>query len=101
MYGGQIMSWSISKLYRNAAEVQTLVGAEPLPNSILVYIKTAAAELEKLTQSESEAPAILVHGHGHLCHEGPGGGNYEVTSAKLVVLPLRFGKTLSLPLAVT
>lgn len=95
------MSWSISKLYRNAAEVQTLVGGEHLPTPVVDYIKTAAAELEKLTQSEPVAPAILVHGHGHLCHEGPGGGNYEVSSAKLVVLPLRFGKTLTLPLAVT
>ena len=94
------MSWSISKLYRNADEVVELVGGEGLPPPIVDYIKTAAKELNDLTRSEPEAPAVLVHGHGHLCSKGPGGGNYEVTSAKLVVTPMRFGKTLSLPLAV-
>lgn len=95
------MSWSISKLYRNAQEAVDSVPKEAIPAAVVDYIVTAAAELRKLTAGEAEAPAILVHGHGHLCHEGPGGGNYEVSSAKLVVLPLRFGKTLTLPLAVT
>ena len=94
------MSWSISKLYRNADEVVDQVGGEGLPASIIDYIKTAAIEVKELTASEAEPPAVLVHGHGHLCSKGPGGGNYEVTSAKLVVTPVRFGKTLSLPLAV-
>lgn len=97
------MSWSISKLYRSPEEVVQNIHKENLPESICTYIVTAADELERLRSKllgVTEAPMVLVHGHGHLCHEGPGGGNYEVTSAKLVVVPLRFGQVLSLPLAV-
>lgn len=96
------MSWSISKLYRNAADALVELPKESyLPGPVKEYITVAVTELKKLTDAEAEAPAILVHGHGHLCHEGPGGGNYEVSSARLVVVPLRFGKPLTLPLAVT
>ena len=96
------MSWSISKLYRSCDEALAKLPDEKyLPKPVVDYITVAVAELQKLTLKEPESPLILVHGHGHLCHEGPGGGNYEVTSAKLVVLPLRFGMTLTLPLAVT
>lgn len=107
------MSWSISKLYRNAAEAVEKIPGEGLPGPIVQYVKTACDELHaqhvKAVNADQASPAVLperqeamvlVHGYGHLCHEGPGGGNYEVTTAKLVVAPVRFGVTLTLPLQV-
>jgi len=94
------MSWSISKLYRSPDDVAESIQKESLPKTVHEYIVTACAELKRLNAAAPEQPMVLVHGHGHLCHEGPGGGNYEVSTAKLIVTPLRFGQTLSLPLAV-
>jgi hypothetical protein len=94
------MSWSISKLYCSPKEAVDGAIKENLPHEIVNYIVTAAQEVERLNEHSPEQPMILVHGHGHLCHKGPGGGDYEVTTAKLIVTPLRFGQTLALPLAV-
>ena len=90
------MSWSISKLYRNPAETKQEIAKESLPDTVKAYITAA---VDGLPKERAETP-ILVHGYGHLCHEGPGGGNYEVTTARLVVVPVPFNALLTLPLQV-
>lgn len=94
------MSWSISKLYPTPVEAMQQVEADlGLPASVKDYVVIALGSLAN-SQLLSKLP-VLVYGSGHVYSEGPGGGSYPITNAKLVVVPMPFGDTLTLPLAIT
>ncbi len=71
------MSWSIQGVYRNTEHAREVVLKKmDIPENIQTYILVGLAG--------------ITEGSGHLCYTGPGGGSYELTSAKLEVRPLQF-----------